>query len=230
MKKLVCFLFCYFAVCASDNQEPVAQFVDENRSFSENLKNLKIPDFFRLEEIVIGDEKAPHTLVVYSSFSCNHCCKFHKEEFPKLKKQCVDSGKLKIVLRNYVDDLGAMEAAILMRIFYNKSKDAITLYKTIFDSQKDWMKSQNPREFLKQIFVKAGYDSKVIANYLDTNNPEYKKVSAGLMKEQQRAMHVLQISSVPAFVLDGRVHQGVLTSDEIVEKLGIDLKKKTAEH
>ena len=86
------------------------------------------------------------------------------------------------------------------------------------------------RSFLKQIFVKAGYDSKVIANYLDTNNPEYKKVSAGLMKEQQRAMHVLQISSVPAFVLDGRVHQGILTSDEIVEKLGIDLKKKTVKH
>ena len=300
MRKVVCFLFCCLSVWARDIQESKHQFVDENKSFSENLKNLDIPDSFKLEEIVIGDENAPHTLIIYSSFSCNHCCKFHKEELPKLKKQYVDPGKLKIILRNYIDDLGALEAAILMRVFYNKSKDAsalykiifdaqkdwmesknpreflkqtfiragydskdaialykiifdaqkdwmksknpreflkqtfiragydskdaIALYKIIFDAQKDWMKSKNPREFLKQTFIRAGYDSKVVANYLDTNNSEYKKISAGLMKEQQRAMHSLQISSVPAFVLDGRVHQGILTSEEIVEKLGINPK------
>ncbi len=88
------------------------------------------------------------------------------------------------------------------------------------------MSSKNPREFLKQIFVKAGYDSKEVDNYLDTNNKEYKRVSAGLMKEQQRAMHMLQISSVPAFVLDDRVHQGILTCEEIVEKLGINSGKR----
>lgn len=229
MMKLVRFLLCCLCVWACDNHEPKTQFVDENKSFSENLKNLDIPDSFKLEDIVIGDKNALHTLIVYSSFSCNHCCKFHLEELPKLKKQYVDSGKLKIILRNYIDDLGALEAAILMRIFYNKSKDAIALYKVIFDAQKDWMKSPNPREFLKQVFVEAGYKPKEVTNYLNTNNPEYKKISAGLMKEQQRAMHVLQISSVPAFVLDGRVHQGILTGEEIVEKLGINPPKRTAE-
>lgn len=225
MKKLVCFLFCCLSVWASEDQKSDTQFVDENKSFSENLKNLEIPDSFKLEEIVIGDEKAPHTLVVYSSFSCNHCRKFHEEEFPELKKRYVDMGKLKIVLRNYIDDLGALEAAILMRIFCEKSKDALALYGTIFSGQKEWLKSSHPREFLKEIFVKAGYDSKEVANYLDTNNQEYKRISAGLMKEQQRAMHTLQISSVPAFVLDDRVHQGILTSKEIAEKLGLESSK-----
>ncbi len=225
MKKLVCFLFCCLSVWASEDRKSGAQFVDENKSFSENLKNLEIPDSFKLEEIIIGDEKAPHTLVVYSSFSCNHCCKFHNEEFPTLKKQYVDTGKLKIILRNYIDDLGALEAAILMRIFYEKSKNALALYKTIFNVQKEWMKSSNPREFLKQIFVKAGYNPKEVSDYLDTNNKKYKKISAGLMKEQQRAMHMLQISSVPAFVLDGRVHQGVLTCDEIAERFGFKSRK-----
>ena len=165
-------------------------------------------------------------MVVYSSFSCNHCSKFHREEFPKLKRDYIDKGIVKVILRNYIDDLGALEAAILMRIFYAKSKDAVTLYKKIFNEQKEWMNSRNPREFLKQIFVKAGYDSKEVEACLDTNNKEYKRVSAGLMKEQQRAMHMLQISSVPAFVLDDRVHEGILTCEEIVEKLGIKSEKK----
>ena len=226
MKKAICFLFCCLSVWAHDNKGSEHRFIDENKSFSENLKNLDIPDSFKLEDIVIGDEKAPHTLVVYSSFSCNHCCKFHKEEFPKLKKQYIDTGKLKVILRNYIDDLGALEAAILMRIFYGKSKDALALYKTIFDVQKEWMKSSAPREFLKQIFVKAGYNLEEVSEYLDTSNQEYKKNSAGLMKEQQRAMHTLQISSVPAFILDDRVHQGILTCDEIAEMLGLNMADK----
>ena len=227
MKYLVCCLFFGLSVWESaGEQKSHAQFVDESRSFSENLKNLQIPDEFKLEEIVIGDEKAPHTVVVYSSFSCNHCSKFHREEFPKLKRDYIDKGIVKVILRNYIDDLGALEAAILMRIFYAKSKDAVTLYKKIFNEQKEWMNSRNPREFLKQIFVKAGYDSKEVEACLDTNNKEYKRVSAGLMKEQQRAMHMLQISSVPAFVLDDRVHEGILTCEEIVEKLGIKSEKK----
>jgi len=226
MKYIVCCLVCCLSVWASEKQESNSRFVDESKSFSENLKNLQIPDEFNLEEIVIGDEKAPHTVIVYSSFSCNHCSKFHREEFPKLKRDYIDKGLVKVILRNYIDDLGALEAAILMRIFYAKSKDAVVLYKKIFDEQKDWMGSKNPREFLKQIFVKAGYDSKEVDSYLDTNNKEYRRVSAGLMKEQQRAMHMLRISSVPAFVLDDRVHQGILTCEEIVERLGIKSEKK----
>lgn len=203
-----------------EKQEKKEQFVDEGKSFSENLKNLNIPDKFNLEEIVIGDENAPHTLIVYSSFSCNHCCKFHREEFPKLKNH-IDRGQVKVILRNYIDDLGALEAAILMRFFYEKSKDAITLYQNIFEKQKEWMNSKDPREFLKQIFIEAKYDQKEINSCLDTNSADYKRISAGLMKEQQRAMHVLHISSVPAFILDGEVHQGILSYEQIVEKLEI---------
>ena len=224
MNRLVFLVLCSLSVWASVGQESNAQSVDENKSFSENLRNLNIPDEFKLEEIVIGDEQAPHTLIIYSSFSCNHCCKFHMEEFPKLKKQYIDKGQIRVILRNYIDDLGALEAAILMRIFYKKSKDAVSLYRVIFDAQKDWMNSKNPREFLKKIFVEAGYNQKEVGEYLDTSNKEYKKTSAGLMKEQQRAMHMLQISSVPAFVLDGRVHQGVLSCEEIVERFGIKTK------
>lgn len=205
----------------SKEQEKDEQLIDEDKSFSENLKNLNIPDKFNLPEIVVGDKSAPHTLVVYSSFSCNHCCKFHKEEFPKLKTNHIDKGQIKVILRNYIDDLGALEAAILMRFFYAKFGDAVVLYQKIFEKQKEWMSSENPREFLKKIFVEAGYDQKQINNCLDVNGTEYKRISAGLMKDQQKAMHVLHISSVPAFVLDGEVHQGTLSYEEIIEKLGI---------
>lgn len=205
----------------SQERKKEEQLVDEDKSFSENLKNLRIPDEFNLPEIVVGDKNAPHTLVVYSSFTCNHCCKFHKEEFPKLKENYIDKGQIKVVLRNYVDDLGALEAAILMRSFYAKFGDAVVLYQKIFEKQKEWMNSEDPREFLKNMFAEAGYDQEQINNCLDVTGAEYKRISAGLMKDQQKAMHILHISSVPAFILDGEVHEGVLSYEEIIKKLGL---------
>lgn len=223
MKRIVLGLLC-FGCCVwanDDSQKLKSSVVDENKSFSENLKNIQIPDSLKLQDIVIGKEDAPHTLVIYSSFTCNHCLKFHKEDFPILKTNYIDTGKVKVILRNYIDDLGALEAAILMRIYYEKSKDALKLYKILFDAQKEWMKSPKPREFLKKIFVKAGYDDKEVGQYLDSNNADYKRISAGLMKEQQRAMHTLNIASVPAFVFNNsnKAHQGILSWSEIVDKL-----------
>lgn len=231
MKKIVLGIFFCFGVWAYDDtdQKPKSSVIDENKSFSENLKNIKIPDSLKLDEIVIGNENAPYTLVIYSSFTCNHCLKFHQEEFPILKTNYIDTGKVKVILRNYVDDLGALESAILMRIYYQKSKDALKLYNLLFSAQKKWMKSSKPREYLKKIFVDAGCDGKEVDRYLNVDNPEYKRMSAGLMKEQQRAMHTLNITSVPAFVFNNsnKAHQGILTWSQIMDRLQESVKNKT---
>ena len=221
MKSFIFLLFCCFSVWGSTQQVGGVQSVDEGGSFSENLKKLKIPDSYSLEEIVVGDKRAPHTVIVYLSFSCHLCRKFFQEELPKLRKKYIDSKKLKLILRNYLDDLASLEAAALMRIFSKNSKQAIIFHKKIFNVQKTWRSSQNPRKFLTQLFATSKCTQKSILKLLNPKNKRYKKALAGLMKEQQRAMHELHISSAPAFVINGKVHQGTLTCEEIAEKLGV---------
>ncbi|MDR1333838.1 MAG: DsbA family protein [Holosporaceae bacterium] len=183
-------------------------------SFQESLAKLHIPDDYKLEEIVIGNERAPHTVVIYLSFTCSHCGDFFNGEFQEIRKKYVNAGVIKMYLRSYLDDIGALEAASIVRCLAGKSSNMVLeLSQKVFANQEEWRKSKNPREFLKDIFKVYG-KSKI------EDCCKSKKISAGLMKEQQRA-HELKIIEVPAFVVDGEVYHGKLTC----EKLGKILKR-----
>lgn len=189
---------------------------DEDGSFAENLAKLKFPEKFQLSEIVIGQENAPLTVIMYSSFTCNHCCTFHEKELPKFKKRYIDTGKVKVYLRCYLDDLGAFEAATLTRCLCKKSPANVTAaYHAIFSKQKEWMESEDPREFLKEIFKTQGYKKKDIDACL-----ENRSIQAGLMKEQQRAMHEFNVISMPAFIVNGKTHQGEITCEKLAKMCG----------
>lgn len=202
--------FCGFVV---GTQEAKA----EEDSFEKKIKELNIPDKYNLDDIVIGDKNAPHLLIVYTSFSCAVCKKFHDVELPKLIAKYVKKGQLKIYLRAYLDDQAALDSAVLMRAFYDaKSKDPLKPYKIIFDNQLAWRKSDNPRYFLRQVFIDAGYDTKKIDKHLDLEGTDYKRLAAGLMKAMQQAI-LLGVETAPSFIVDGKICIGSLTADEIAK-------------
>ncbi|MDR0631782.1 MAG: thioredoxin domain-containing protein [Holosporaceae bacterium] len=183
----------------------------EEESFLEKLKKMSIPNELALPEVVIGSPTAPNTVIVYSSFTCSHCRDFHEKELPKFQKQYVDTGKARVYLRAYLDDLGALEAASLVRCFGgNSSKKIHDLTIKLFSLQKKWMESKDPKQFLRNIFLGYKYSAKQIDKCLADI-----KISAGLMKEQQRATDKLKISLIPAFIINGKTHQGILTCEQI---------------
>jgi len=49
---------------------------------------------------LLGDVKAPLTLVEFMDFQCPYCVRFHKNVFPRLKTEYIDTGKLRYVARN----------------------------------------------------------------------------------------------------------------------------------
>ncbi|MDR0968084.1 MAG: DsbA family protein, partial [Holosporaceae bacterium] len=195
-----------------DNQ-PSQSSSQREEFFLEKLKKMEIPDELALTEVVIGDKNAPNTVIAYSSFSCSHCSVFHLKEFPKFKEKYVDTGKAKVYLRSYIDDPASLEAATLIRYFGGESNEKIAeLTHKVFAKQKEWLTSKNPRKFLRDMFAEFGYDEKEIEKHIaDT------KIGAGLMKEQKRASEELKISLIPSFVVNGKTHQGKLSSDEIAE-------------
>ena len=209
-----CISTLFFVSAEENSDKSDKEKSEKSGSFYESLVKLEIPEAFQLPEIIIGDEKAPVTLIVYSSFTCNHCCEFHTEIFPKFKKKYADTGKVKIYLRNYLDDVGALEASILVRCLCKKNPEAVLkAYHELFGNQKEWLHSKDPRKFLKEIFVKIGYKESDIENSLKN-----KEIPAGLMKEQQQAMQQLHIFSVPAFINEsGKMHIGKITLEELEE-------------
>ena len=68
-----------------------------------------------LPDKVLGSEDAPLTIVEYASMTCGHCANFHKNTYPHLKKEYVETGKARFVFREFPLDPVASAAFMLAR-------------------------------------------------------------------------------------------------------------------
>ncbi|MBY0563334.1 MAG: DsbA family protein [Hyphomonadaceae bacterium] len=53
------------------------------------------------DDIVLGADNAPVTLIEYASSTCPHCADFHAEVFDQLKTNYIDTGRVRYVFREY---------------------------------------------------------------------------------------------------------------------------------
>lgn len=98
----------------------------------------KKSDFLNYD-MILGDKNAPITIIEYASLTCPHCASFHKEILPELKKKYIDTGKVKLIFRNYVfDNPFDVFAATLNRCV--SEKKFFPLAGLYFKRQSTWLK------------------------------------------------------------------------------------------
>ena len=94
-----------------------------------------------LEIRSLGDPNAPVTLTEYSSLGCPHCKSFHDNTLPILKEEYIDTGKVRLIYRDFPLGTRAMAAAMLTRCAPK------TLYfgmlELFFDKQAVWSQSED---------------------------------------------------------------------------------------
>ena len=61
--------------------------------------------------IISGNENAKITIIAYESLTCSHCANFHKNVYPQLKKEYIDTGLAKIEFRHFPLDIAAFNAS-----------------------------------------------------------------------------------------------------------------------
>ena len=79
--------------------------------FAENTTTnpIDIPD------MEMGSDDAPITIIEYASYTCPHCASFHKNVFPSLRKNYIETGKVKFIYREVYFDGPGRWAALLAR-------------------------------------------------------------------------------------------------------------------
>ncbi len=88
--------------------------------------------------LVLGKEDAPLTLIEFSDFQCPFCRKWIRETEDQIKKQYVDTGKVKIVFREYPLSFhpGAMPAARALECAKEQGMDkGWAMHDTLFAEQ-----------------------------------------------------------------------------------------------
>lgn len=90
-----------------------------------------------IKDMAMGDPNAPVTLIEYASFTCPHCAHFHEDQFPKIKKAYIDTGKVYFIHREAIFDRAALWATMVARC--GGEMRYWGLSGMIYDNQKDWI-------------------------------------------------------------------------------------------
>ena len=154
------------------------------------------------EDRAIGRADAPITIIEYASLTCPHCRKFHTEVLPTIKRDLVETGKARIIYRDYPIDNYALKAAMMARCA--QTDKYFDLIEVLFQNQDKWMKSDNPLKALAQYGNLAGMDDDFIASCM--TNAELERA---LLKRQQDGRTLYKVVSTPTLVFNLRNAENV---------------------
>lgn len=172
-----------------------------------------------LPDMMLGDAKAPVTVVEYASMTCPHCAHFQETTFPEFKKRYIDTGKVRYVLREFPLDPLSAAAFMLARCAANGDTGRYyAMVDTLFNQQEKWA-VQQPLPPLKAIAKQAGFTEKSFEECLANQ-----KLLDDIQKVRQRAVDKFQVRSTPTFFINGTKHPGALTIEDISKAIDAQLK------
>ncbi len=172
-----------------------------------------------LPDIMLGDAKAPVTIIEYASMTCPHCAHFQETTFPELKKRYIDTGKVRYMLRDFPLDQLAAAAFILARCAAKDDKDKYyTLIDTLFRQQRQWA-VEKPIPPLMAIFKQAGLTEDSFNACLANQ-----KAWDALESVRERATKQFKVQSTPTFFVNGTQVTGALSIEEFAKVIDTQLK------
>lgn len=143
----------------------------------------------------LGSDDAPVKVVEYASLTCGHCGEFHKTDFPKIKADYIDTGKVQFIFKEFPLNKPAADASKLLRCM---PEDRFVSFMTLlFEEQNKWAYQQDYLPILKQNAKLAGLSDKQADDCL--NNKDLENRIVGDMKAASEAY---KIQSTPTFIIN----------------------------
>jgi protein-disulfide isomerase len=147
-----------------------------------------------MSERVLGDPNAPITILEYSSLTCSHCASFHANTLPQLKKDYIDTGKAKLVFRDFPLDRVALQAGMLARC--SNPERYFGFLDVLFKSQDKWARASDPTKALAQNGKLAGVGDEQF-NACMTNEPLVNKIIERRLEAEKK----YEVQSTPTFII-----------------------------
>jgi protein-disulfide isomerase len=160
-----------------------------------------------LPELAMGDSSGV-PVVEYGSLTCPHCATFSREVFPELKKDYIDTGKVRFIFREFPRNPLDVAAFVLARcVGDDKTFAAIEL---LFNEQDKWAFVDKPLEPLIAAMRPTGLTQDQAMTCLKDQAKADAIVAIG-----KRATEEIKLTGTPTFVIAGKVYGGELTMDQL---------------
>jgi protein-disulfide isomerase len=159
----------------------------------------------RMGERAIGDANAKIVVQEWFSLTCSHCAEFQKDTFPQVKKDLIDSGKVRYVWHDYPLDQVALTAAMVARALPPERYEPFIT--TLLLTQDRWAfaRGVNSTEELAKLAALAGMTRATFdATIADAD------LKKAILTIQDQAEQKLGINSTPSFIINGRLVAGAV--------------------
>ncbi len=159
-------------------------------------------------DMVQGDVNAPIEVIEYASYTCPHCANFHKTAYKDLKKNYIDTGKVKFVYREVYFDKYGMWASMIARCEPSKFFGITNM---VYSNQSEWVRAGSDASIadeLRKIGLLAGLEK----DQLDACLADGDKLRALVGWYQENAKND-DITATPSFVIDGKKYSNMNYED-----------------
>ena len=188
----------YFGARAPSSPPPVAAVSAPNKAALESVQ---------AGDHVLGDPKAPITVIEYASLTCSHCAHFHTQILPEIKKKWIDTGKVKLVYRDFPLDQIAAKAAQIAECAGNDKYFGVV--DIIFRGQPQWATAADPLAELAKPLRIAGMGENEIKACLAND-----AMSNAVIKDYQGG-EAMGVNSTPTLFINGQLYRGARSVDEL---------------
>jgi len=169
-----------------------------------------------IQRIYEGNKDAKITIITYESLTCGHCADFHKDVYPQLKKEFIDTGLVKIEFRHFPLDMAALNASKIAQCNNNGKSDLLHF---LFSNQKKWAIGQTvekANENLKKLLK----DENILIDFEKcTNN---KNIEDYILNDRIEAVKKFKINATPAIIINNKKFEKSLNYKNLkksIEKL-----------
>ena len=166
-----------------------------------------------IKRIISGNENAKITIIAYESLTCSHCADFHKEIYPKLKSEYIDTGLAKIEFRHFPLDIAALNAS---KIAQCKEDQSLEILEILYLNQQDWVKGSTIEEInnnLKKFVEKNGFKvdfEKCINN---------KEIEDFILNDRIEGAQNFKINATPTIIINNKKFEKSLNYKNLKKSL-----------
>lgn len=191
---------------AADTAKPAAPLVIPTSDGDVDMA--KLLEAGPLKDMSIGKEDAPVTIVEYMSLTCGHCGNFHKNTFDPLVQKYIDTGKARLIVREFPLDPRAAAAIMLARCA--PENQFFPMVSVLFKQQYTWAAATDARAELLNIARLAGFTQESFEACL-TNQKLLDEVNAVRNKGAEQ----FGVSATPTFIINGKRYSGDMSIDQM---------------